>query len=38
MKTTKMTIILASCVAIFISGCGAEKYQHVELELKKPIN
>ncbi len=38
MKTTKMIIILASCAAIFISGCDTEKYQHVEQELKRPIN
>lgn len=37
-KRAKLVIVLISCAAIFFAGCGGEKYQKVEQELKMPIN
>ena len=37
-KMKQMTIVLVACIAILVSGCGAEKYETVMQDLKKPIN
>ncbi len=37
MKTTVMTMVLVSCIAILVLGC-AEKYKKVTQEMKQPIN
>jgi hypothetical protein len=38
MKTEQMTVVLISCIAILVSGCGTKKYDTVMQDLKKPIN
>jgi hypothetical protein len=38
METKRMVIALVFCIAILVTGCGVEKYEHAEQDLQKPIN
>jgi hypothetical protein len=38
MKKTSVLMVMAAVVMLIQCGCGGEKYQKVEQELKQPIN